>query len=86
MESLKNKIPIRVENVDEYPYSAIGIVLVTYKEDKKAFHSTGCLIGSKLVLTALPNYNLLRKYSEMEIEFVPAPLLKRGGRGFKACR
>ena len=72
--------------MDEYPYSALGIVLVTNKEGNTAFHSTGCLIGSKLVLTALPNYNLLRKYSEMEIEFVPAPLLKRGGRGFKACR
>ena len=66
--------------MDEYPYSAIGIVLVTNKENNTAFHSTGCLIGFNLVLTRC---NSLWRPSKMEIEFVPAPIYKRGGKGLK---
>ena len=43
--------------MDEYPYSAVGILLGTLKDnkDKKKYHGTGSLIGSNLVLTVFHN-------------------------------
>ena len=50
LENLNHKNPNRVRNVDEYPYSAVGILLGNLK-DKMKCHGTGSLIGSNLVLT-----------------------------------
>ena len=46
-------------------------------------HGTGCLIGPNLVLTVFHNCTPRKQKIDMEIEFIPAPIQKRGGRGFK---
>ena len=75
--------------MDEYPYSAVGVVMINNIEVgniKLRCHGTGCLIGPNLVLTVFHNCTPLKQKKEMEIEFIPAPIQKRGGRGFKVAK
>ena len=74
-----------MQNVDEYPYSAIGLIRAKYVEEETVFFGTGCLIGHNLVLTSFHNFIPNgRSKSEIEIDLVPSPIHKRGGRGFNA--
>ena len=51
VEHLQHLKSIKVEQVDEYPYSAVGILKV-FKNGEFLGHGTGSLIGPNLVLTA----------------------------------
>ena len=75
-------MPTKVLQADEYPYSAVGVI-EAYISGNYEGHGTGSLIGPKLVLTvALCDFI---KFSSvmMDLFFIPAPIYKRNGKGFK---
>lgn len=72
--------------MDEYPYSAVGILWITSKKHKIILqHGTGSLIGPNLVLTVFHNcVGQKMNEEDIEIEFVPSPIhRRRGGDSFK---
>ena len=74
-----------VKNVDTYPYSAVGVIKTKFG-GKYFVHGTGCLIGPNIVLTVIHNCDPYGGNTAMEIEFIPAPIQKRGGKGFKVIK
>ena len=54
VEHLKYHYPRKIRQVDEYPYSAVGIIKISIN-GKVLGHGTGSLIGPRLVLTVAHN-------------------------------
>ena len=54
VKHLKHHLPRKILQVDEYPYSAMGIIKIS-GNGKIIGHGTGSLIGPKLVLTVAQN-------------------------------
>ena len=57
-----------VKNQSSYPYCCIG--LVTGKLEERRYYGTGCLIGSKIVLTCAHNiYDRSGKKKGSDLKF-----------------
>lgn len=59
--------------IDEYPISAVGFIRISI-DGETVGHSTGSLIGPKLVLTAAHDCRSRSLNQKVDLEFVPSPI------------
>lgn len=72
---------MKVQNLLEYPNSAVGSIISKFYIGDKVLTSkgTGCLIGTNIVLTAAHNvYHVDLEIQSTEIHYTPAPEFPKG--------